>query len=214
MSEEGGLPDLAGESPEPYEEEPEVRPPRARVLQRVPLEAREVALSLGVLLPVPLYYASVPTTDALVLLGALLASTALGLLFRRLPTPAPSIAALPAGVVWGSALFALSSDPWGLLTGLVAGTMLLLLASLPDPGDAPVPLETVATQVALSAAAAAVSFAVAISFLVVSSPLFALALLPLLGALALVVYLFGREDVVGVRPSPAGRTPPPPVGEH
>jgi hypothetical protein len=197
---------LAGEGEYQEEEEAPAHPPREKVLHAVPITALEVLLGLGLFLPVPLYFATVQTGVTIDLVVGLAFALGLGLLLRRLASPAPSISALPAGLVWGGALIVLPSGPWGLLTALVAAGVLLLFASIPDPGEAAVPLATIAAQVALPVGAATVSFAVAVSLLGVTSPIYDVALVPTLGAIALVVYLFGREDVVPLHPPTA---PPP-----
>lgn len=181
------------------------------VLTRAPLSARELAFSLALLVPVPLVLVVVSVGVTLALLVALVVAVGLGTLFRRLPTPTPSIAAIPVGFVWVGGVVLLPSGAWGLATGLVAGIALVLYAALPGPQELTLPLDSVVAQAAIPSVGAALSFAVAISLLGVSAPVYDLALVPTLGALALVVYLFGRGDVVPPGPAPTEPVPAEPT---
>ena len=168
---------------------PPVRPP---LLRRQPVSGHEATFSLLLLLPWPLWAIAGESGGAPLLLALLGVAAVGGIILRRLPTPVPSISALPAGTLWVVALLLLPPDPWGLACALIAGTILLLYASLPAGGELPVPASAVAAQVAVPATGGALAFAVALTLLGESTTLFGVVLLPTLGALALVVYLFGR----------------------
>jgi hypothetical protein len=170
---------------------------KSPLVRRVPVSGPEGLLTLALLVPWGLWVLAGDPSVALPLLALVLASGGLGLLLRRLPSPLPSISALPAGLVWTAGVLLLPAAAAGLACALVAGTVLLLYVTLPNPGELPVPFAIVGAQVSLPAMGGALSLVVALTLLGVSAPLFAVVLLPTLGALVLLVYLFVRIGSAG-----------------
>jgi hypothetical protein len=163
---------------------------REPFVRRTPVSSSEGLLTLALLFPwLPWVLAGDPGL-ALPLVGIIAVAAALGLVLRRCPPPVPSISALPAGVVWIAAVLLLPATPWGLICAVGAGIVLLLFATLPSPGELPVPFAMVGVQVGVPVTGGGLSLVVAATLLGVSAPLYVLVLLPTLGALAILVYYF------------------------
>ncbi|MDE1821668.1 MAG: hypothetical protein KGJ23_11780 [Euryarchaeota archaeon] len=173
----------------------QARPP---LLRRARPGAYELLAALLLFVPFPLWsLAGGPAWGSLPLLLALLASAVVGMLLRRMPNPVPSISTLPAGTVWIVAVLGLLGGAPGLTCALLVGLVLLFHTSVPAPGELPPLLGAVIAQAAVPALGGALSLLIAISLLGVQAPIYAVALVPTLGGLALAVYLFSREEPVG-----------------
>lgn len=176
------------------------RPP---LLRRVPVGAFEGILTLLLFVPVPVWLAGGGTRSAgLLLMLGLIVAGAGGFLFRRLPTPLPSGAMLPAGLVWAVAVLTLPGGIAGLTSALLAGVVLVLYATVAAPDEVAPPTSAILAQAAVPAMGGALSLLVAASLLGVSAPLYSIVLVPTLAALALAVFLFGREDLPEKEASP------------
>ncbi len=188
------------------------RPP---LLRRVPVSALEGLLTLLLFVPLPVWLAGGGTrSGGLLLLLGLIGAGAAGFLFRRLPTPLPSGAMLPGGLVWAVAVLTLPGGIAGMTSALLAGVVLVLYASVAAPDEVAPPTSAILAQAAVPAMGGALSLLVAASLLGVSAPLYSIVLVPTLGALALAVYLFGREDLpeedASSTPGAKARSPAPP----
>lgn len=191
---------------------------RRRGFRAAPVDAREGATTALLLLPLPLWLlagGAGGTLGTIELVALLAVGIALALGLRRLPTPVPYIAALPGGFAWALAVVFLRTGPAALATALLAGCALVLLVAQPSPDELAVPIAAVGAQASVPLIGGLVSFIIALPLLGTSAPLYAEALAPTLGALALAVYLFAREDVVPREPAPApGAAPPRPPGRE
>lgn len=163
------------------------------VLRRTPLSARELLLTLVLLAPFPLW-AVAGGPGPLAFLAALVVSALGGFLLRRLPSPVPAISSLPAGGVWVLAVLLLGGSSLAMAAGTLAGIVLLLYTSLSSAGELEAPMSSVLVQVAVPVLGGALALMIALVFLGVQAPIYALVIAPTLGALALAVYLLaGRE---------------------
>lgn len=204
--------------PEPKPSEPALtytdiarRQARPPLLRRENLRPSEALLSLLLFAPVPLWAAGggSPLGEKVLVVTLALAAL-LALLLRRMPTPVPSASMLPVGLVWAVAVLLLPGGALALTCGFLAGVVLVLYVALPAAGELP-PLATmVAAQVAIPALGGALALLVAIALLGFVAPLYSVVLLPTLGALALAVYLFSKEEGLAggeERPEGGGSSP-------
>ena len=168
------------------------------LVRRAGISSLELLATLAPFLPFPLWVlgGGVRWLE-LPLLVALLVAAGSGMLIRRLPSPLPSVGALPAATVWVVAVLVLPGGVLALVCAMLAGIALVLYAALPAPGELAPPAVAVLSQAMVPILGGGLSLLVAISLLGVAAPLYAVVLVPTLGALALAVHLFSKEEGVG-----------------